>query len=219
MMTDTKTLAIACIAATVALVWAEFRNWPNARRVFKTIASTAFVLVALRQGAVDSFYGRLILAGLVLSWVGDMLLLSARSRIFLLGIASFLLAHVAFSAAFSQLRIDTRALAVGLAAMTCAGAMVLRWLWPNLKSFYRGAVVAYVAAIVAMCSLAISVGAAPGAWPLVVGAMAFAASDISVARNRFVSPGFANKSWGLPLYYAAQLVIAFSVGGDYIHAA
>lgn len=218
MTTDTKVLAFACIAATVALVWAEFRNWPNARRVFKFIASTAFVLVALQLGATDSPYGRLILAGLVLSWVGDMLLLSTRSRIFLLGIASFLLAHVAFSAAFSQLPTDTRALAVGLVAMSCIGAMVLRWLWSHLSSFYRVAVAAYVAAIVAMCSLAVSVGAASGAWWLVVGAMAFAASDISVARNRFISPGFANKSWGLPLYYAAQLVIAFSVGSDYIHA-
>jgi hypothetical protein len=41
-----------------------------------------------------------------------------------------------------------------------------------------------------------------------VGALAFAASDVSVARDRFVRPEFVNRAWGLPLYYAAQLLLA-----------
>jgi uncharacterized membrane protein YhhN len=39
-------------------------------------------------------------------------------------------------------------------------------------------------------------------------AVAFA---LSVARDRFVVPGFVNRAWGLPLYYAAQLVLAATV--------
>ena len=35
-------------------------------------------------------------------------------------------------------------------------------------------------------------------------------SDISVARARFKSAGFGNRLWGLPLYYAAQLVFALT---------
>jgi hypothetical protein len=27
-----------------------------------------------------------------------------------------------------------------------------------------------------------------------------------------VSPGFSNRLWGLPLYFASQMVLAFSVG-------
>jgi uncharacterized membrane protein YhhN len=212
MVTDTAALVFACIAATAALVWAELRKWRYARAVFKIVASTAFVLVALRLGATGSLYGRLILAALILSWAGDVLLLSAQGRLFLVGIACFLLAHVAFAAAFAQLPVSALALVIGLAAMTSVGAVVLRWLWRHLSSFYRVAVAAYVAAIVAMCSLAISISAASGTWPLAVAAIAFAASDISVARDRFVLPGFVNRSWGLPLYYAAQLVIALSVG-------
>ena len=48
-----------------------------------------------------------------------------------------------------------------------------------------------------------------------VGAVMFYGSDLAVARDRFVAPGFSNRAWGLPLYYAAQLVIAAStaVGG------
>jgi hypothetical protein len=39
----------------------------------------------------------------------------------------------------------------------------------------------------------------------------FTASDIAIVRNRFVAPGFVNRLWGLPLYYAAQLIIAWSI--------
>jgi hypothetical protein len=37
-------------------------------------------------------------------------------------------------------------------------------------------------------------------------------SDILVARQRFVKNRFFNRASGLPLYYAAQFMIAFSTG-------
>jgi hypothetical protein len=43
---------------------------------------------------------------------------------------------------------------------------------------------------------------------MLLGAGLFSVSDLAVARDRFVSPGFANAAWGLPLYYGAQLVLA-----------
>jgi uncharacterized membrane protein YhhN len=59
-----------------------------------------------------------------------------------------------------------------------------------------------------MSALACGVTAAGGPWAVAVGALAFTASDISVARDRFVQHGFVNRVWGLPLYYVAQLLIA-----------
>ena len=44
-----------------------------------------------------------------------------------------------------------------------------------------------------------------------VGAVMFTASDIAVVRDRFISKDFINRAWGLPLYYAAQLLIAWSI--------
>jgi hypothetical protein len=51
-------------------------------------------------------------------------------------------------------------------------------------------------------------------WPagVMTAAVAFYISDVSVARDRFVAPGFGNRIWGLPLYYAAQLLFALSTG-------
>jgi hypothetical protein len=43
-----------------------------------------------------------------------------------------------------------------------------------------------------------------------LGALGFALSDVSVARDRFVSSGFVNSAWGLPAYYLSQLALAYS---------
>jgi hypothetical protein len=52
------------------------------------------------------------------------------------------------------------------------------------------------------------------AWKAAVmtAAVAFYLSDVSVARDRFVAPGFGNRIWGLPLYYGAQVLFALSTG-------
>jgi uncharacterized membrane protein YhhN len=88
---------------------------------------------------------------------------------------------------------------------------VLAWLWPRLRSVYRVAVPAYVAAIGAMVATALGTGAATGHWQIAAGALAFAASDIAVARERFVATSPLNKAWGLPLYYIGQVLLALSV--------
>jgi uncharacterized membrane protein YhhN len=66
----------------------------------------------------------------------------------------------------------------------------------------------YMVVIGVMATLACGVTAAGGPWAVAVGALAFTASDISVARDRFVQHEFLNRAWGLPLYYAAQLLLA-----------
>ena len=210
-MTTAVLLALICIAATGALLWAEFRHSQSARSVFKLVASTAFVAIALQLGAPSTGYGRGILIALALSWIGDMLLLSGRSRVFLCGLLAFLLAHLAFAIAFLRCPLDARVMGIVLVSMGVAGMGVLRWLWPRLRRFYRPAVSVYVAAIVAMSAVAFSVSVATGTWQIAAGALLFAISDIAVARNRFVSRGPANKAWGLPLYYAAQILLAMSV--------
>jgi hypothetical protein len=39
----------------------------------------------------------------------------------------------------------------------------------------------------------------------------FNLSELAGARHRFVANSFANRAWGLPLYFAAQLVLASTV--------
>jgi phage shock protein PspC (stress-responsive transcriptional regulator) len=59
--------------------------------------------------------------------------------------------------------------------------------------------------------LVAAAGASPADPAIFAGAALFYASDLTVARDRFVASGFANGAIGLPLYFAAQLVIAHTV--------
>ncbi len=204
-------LTIGCLLATSGLVIAERRNLGAARWLAKFAASTAFVLVALSLGAAASTYGQLVLLALVLSLIGDLFLLGGRSTTFLLGLGSFLLAHVAFSLAFATGAVSMSAFFVGLIFASAVGVITLHWLWGRLDAPFKVAVAAYVGTIVAMCTLAIAHSAASRSWLAAVGAVAFAASDISVARDRFVVSDFLNRAWGLPVYYSAQLLLAWSI--------
>ena len=203
-------LTIACLALTAALILAIHRGSALATAVFKSGASVAFLATAWSLGALASPMGRLMLLALGLSVVGDLCLLSRQSRWFLAGLGVFLLAHLAFAAAFATGVLSVTGIAVGAALMLVITFLSLRWLWPHLRGVMRPAVVAYVAAIGAMCTLAIGHSAASGSWLIAMGALLFAASDLSVARQTFIAPSLFNQAWGLPAYYAAQLLLAWS---------
>ena len=201
-------------AALIGLLAAELRGTRWGVYVCKPLASTGFVGVALSAipaGALGSGYGRAVLAALVLSWIGDVLLMSNRSALFLAGLGVFLLAHVGFGAAFwlrGQSLAWTAAALIGLAVPALA---VSRWLRPHLPADMRVPVHAYIVVITCMLALAVGTVAAGSPEIILTGALAFYLSDLSVARDRFVHESFANKLWGLPLYYAAQLCLAASV--------
>lgn len=203
--------AIGCALAVAMLLVAEYRGWRSGRRVAKIAASACFVLVAVALDAAASGYGRLVLAALVLGACADVCLLSERGGWFLAGLGLFLAAHLAYAAAFVSGPLDPVALIAGIAVMSAVGALTLRWLRGRLDPVYQAAVIAYVSAIGVMCALALARGTATGSWLVAAGALAFAASDLAVARQRFVAPGLVNKAWGLPAYYLGQLLLAWGV--------
>jgi uncharacterized membrane protein YhhN len=197
-------IAAGSAAAFLAIhLAAEARGIPLARVAGKMGASVAFVALALARG-VDGPFERAILAGLVLSAVGDAFLLSARRGAFLAGLAAFLLAHVAYAVAFAGV---ARAPPwTGVLVLAVTGAAV-RALWPRLDGM-QAPVLAYGLAIGAMLWLALGVDRAVVRG----GALLFYLSDLLVARDRFVRAGLENRLIGLPLYYAGQLLLAASVG-------
>ncbi|MEM9232947.1 MAG: lysoplasmalogenase family protein, partial [Pseudomonadota bacterium] len=90
--------------------------------------------------------------------------------------------------------------------------LALRYLWPRLLPPWRGAVLSYTVIIGLMVASAFAGGMAGHlAMGFVVAAAAFAISDISVARDRLTAHDPRSRRWGLPLYYASQLLFAFSI--------
>lgn len=194
--------------ATLALLVAEWRDSQGGRMGIKPLASAGFVAAALAQGATASSYGQALLAALVFSWLGDVLLIPRSRRAFRAGILAFLLGHLAFVAAFLHRGVDLRIAGAALAAALLAATVVGRWLLPRVPPELKLAVIAYIAVISIMVASALGTGRAP----IALGAAAFYLSDLCVARDRFVAPGFVNRLWGLPLYYGAQLVLAATAG-------
>ncbi|MBM4362790.1 MAG: lysoplasmalogenase [Deltaproteobacteria bacterium] len=199
------------VLATAALVAAEGRGSFVGRAVTKPLASTGFLLAAVGAGALDSSAGRAVLAALALSFLGDVLLIP--SATFLLGLGAFLLGHLAFAVAFVLRGVDPATSLVATAALAVPSFLVSRWLLPHVPSPMKAPVVVYVAVITLMTGLAFGASALEARPIAVIAAVAFAVSDVSVARDRFVAPGFGNRVWGLPLYYAAQLAFALDLRG------
>ena len=155
-------------------------------------------------------YGKLVFAGLVLGALGDVFLLGSARQFFIGGLVSFLLGHLAYVVAFASLGMD--GLSAAATALIMAVALSLdRSLGLSARAqdarSYRG----YMLVIGLMCVCAIGAAGAGAPWMIPVGALMFTASDIAVVRDRFISKGFVNRAWGLPLYYAAQLLIAWSI--------
>ena len=198
-----------CAVAVAGLLFAERRNSQAGLWLTKPVASAAFIWLALASGAFDSTYGRWLLAGLVLCMLGDVLLIPRdRPGMFRAGVFAFLLGHVAYCVAFLTQPMAPAGLVAGGVLLVVVVAWVLRWLGGSLPPGMVGAVRTYMIVIGVMSTLACGVTAAGGPWQVAVGALAFTASDVSVARDRFVKHEFVNRAWGLPLYFGAQLLLA-----------
>lgn len=206
-----------CALALLGLLHFERLDSMRGRYLTKPLASAAFIALAVFQGALGGeSYGLWILLGLVLGAVGDVALMFPSDRAFLAGLVAFLLGHVAYVVAFAVVVPPSAWLGLTAVPPLVAAALVLRWLWPHLGAM-RGPVIVYIVVITTMTVAALAAQAGPvalaprQAWLLTVGAVLFFASDIAVARNKFVAPGFANRAWGLPAYYAGQCLLAWSV--------
>jgi uncharacterized membrane protein YhhN len=200
--------SIVTAVATVVLVWATRARHPLAR-VAKPVASAGFLLAAAQVANVPlDRRGWLVVAGLTLGAIGDLLLMGSSAGSFLAGLASFLVGHVAYAVAFWFDRsADWLAAGSGVAVLLAVTAG--RWLRPHLEGHFRVAVPVYVVVISVM--VAVAIGAATTRPSAAAGALLFAVSDVFVARQQFVSDSPFNPTIGLPLYYLAQLLIAFSL--------
>lgn len=177
----------------------------------KPAAALVFVVAGAWAGAFESVYGQILFGGLILAAIGDVLLIPQDRRAFLGGLISFLLGHVAYGVAFAVRGIDPIWTAGAAAILVVVAAPVLRWLWPHVEAPMKGPVLAYVAVITTMVALAAGTYGAHGDPLLLAGAIGFYLSDLSVAQGRFVKQSFANRAWGLPLYFFSQLVLAGTV--------
>lgn len=204
------TISIIAIA-TITMVTCRLLEISFIGVAAKMTASSAFIALALMLGAWHSHYGRLILAGLVLSWIGDLLLAGSTENLFLFGLGSFLLAHVAYTSAFVSMGIKYNWALGALVPVAVLSVGAAIWLAPFVAAEMAIPVRVYTAVISLMVVAAWSARGSGGPWLIPVGAVLFYLSDLSVAAGQFVQIDFPNYVWGLPFYFSAQIMLALSV--------
>jgi uncharacterized membrane protein YhhN len=198
--------ALACIVSDAA----------GRRRlvyVFKPLTMLFVLARALGAGAAAGpAYQRAIAAGLVFSLVGDVLLMLPTDH-FAAGLASFLVAHLLYIAAFAP-GAGPLTSPAALVPFALAAVLVFWAVRPGLGRL-APAVVVYMVVIALMGWqatarwLALGTGAAGLAC---AGAVLFVASDGALAFSRFRRPFAAAQAVVLSTYFAAQWLIARSVG-------
>lgn len=198
----------------VGLVMAEKTEQPKRILAFKTPLSLLFIVAWTLQPAQNAAFSGLILIALVFCLGGDILLALGTRISFLCGLVSFLLGHVMYAAAFFVVGQVGPPMAVGVILLAVSATLVWRWLESHLGSM-KIPVLAYIVVISIMVCGACGTIANP-AIPdcaratILIGAILFYLSDLFVARQRFVVGAQVNRALGLPLYYTAQFLLAFS---------
>ena len=213
-MLSESTNAILCIssmASALACIVAYQTGRDGVARIFKPL-TMLFVLAVAAQPSLSTppAYRALVVGGLIFSLAGDVFLMLPSDR-FIAGLASFLVGHLFYVAAFAgEAVLDPLAM---LLLIGFAGAFYAL-LHPHLDGL-RAPVIVYVTAIVSMAWLAIGrwlgVGQL-GALLGCIGAVLFVVSDAALAFNRFVRPFRGSQAVVLGTYFPAQLLIGLSVG-------
>lgn len=211
-------ILIVLLAAILlnVLLYFENKQQIKGRLPSKTLLSSLFILTALLQPHPMLRYYHLMLAGLTFCLAGDILLALPHGKMFLWGLVAFLLGHVFYICAFFNI--------THIGPWTCMGTLIILiissriyfWLRPHLNTM-KTPVLCYCLVITVMLAGAWSIFADSGlTWRgrmmVLSGALFFYISDIFVARDRFLKQEFFNRLIGLPLYYAGQFLLAFSIG-------
>lgn len=206
--------AVALLVLTAAVAVADWWAVSTGRRVAEYVAKpltmVALIGVALALDPTSGTQRAWFVVALVLSMAGDVLLMLPSDR-FVAGLASFLLAHVAYVIGF--LVVSPGEPAPVLTTMVVA--IVSGVLWNRLRSGMRAngqaeylvPVTAYVVVIAAMVASAL----ASGNVVAMVGALAFMTSDSIIGETRFVGPWRHERVAIMTTYHLGQVLLVLSL--------
>jgi uncharacterized membrane protein YhhN len=170
----------------------------------------ALIAVTASLDPTDPGARRWFLVALVFSLAGDVFLMIPRN-LFVAGLASFLLGHVAYIAGLLAQGVDAPALALGAVIVTIAvstiGLRVVRAVREGDESELAAPVLGYIVVISLMVACAIGTGN-PFA---IAGSVSFYASDALIAWNRFIE----EYPWGhvaiMVTYHVGQVGLVLSL--------
>ncbi len=207
----TSILVLLVILSASIHIRAEYRGPRQHIYIFKPLTMVFILLIAILGQAALPFYKYMIVTGLVFSMAGDVFLMLPSDR-FVAGLVAFLIAHLFYIVAFVS---EISALIWWpLIPLVTYGIVIYIILAPSLSKL-RSPVLIYVVVILIMAWLAWnrwSQTGLSGTLLASVGAVLFVISDTILAINRFRGAFKPARALNLATYFAAQWLIASSVG-------
>ena len=193
--------------------WIAVSPGVRAKRVeylLKPAVMLALIAVAVCLDPENGAQRAWFVAGLVLSFAGDVFLMLP-SDAFVPGLASFLLAHVAYVVGFAVGGLSGGWAVAGLAVVAVAGGTLGRKIVRTVNAGDHRELVVPVAAYMTVISAMVVLAFGSAEAFAIVGALLFFSSDALIAWDRFVAP----KTWARPAimvtYHLAQAGLVLSL--------
>jgi uncharacterized membrane protein YhhN len=209
---------LALFLAVAAMDWvAVHLGSKRLEYVAKPGCMVFLIAAALAMDPADGAARAALVAALVLSMVGDVFLMlpgrepgSDGPNLFVAGLASFLLAHVAYVVAFVLDGIELSDALLGLVPLAFIGLFAARPIILGVRSSTEPELATPVTAYIGVISAMVLAAFGTGDPTAMLGALLFALSDSLIALGRFVRP----RPW-FPLavivtYHLAQALLTVS---------
>ena len=211
-------IAALVFAALEAL--ALWKKWPRLEYLAKpAVMITLFLWLWTSTGLSGAalWFG----LGIILSLIGDVLLMISLERLFMVGLVAFLLAHVTYLVGFNIPVPEISAWGFVLAIIVGLGGMritrrILASLTANGHGRMRIPIIIYSVVISlmllsAMMKLTDLTWDASAAVLVSVGALMFYISDIILAWHKFVSPIQHGRIYNIGAYHLGQIMLIAGV--------
>jgi uncharacterized membrane protein YhhN len=191
--------------------WAVATDRRRVEYVLKPLTMVALIGAALALSDPASAAARWwLVAGLVCSLAGDVFLML--DDLFVPGLASFLLGHIAYVVALWNLGVSTVPFVVGLAVVAVLvwviGLRIVRGAAAEDRRL-AGPVALYIAAISVMVASAIGT-LVPAA---IIGALLFYASDACIGWSKFLKEFRGQRLWIMTTYHLGQVGLVLALAG------
>ena len=209
-------LAVALLVVTgvIAVVdwWAVSVGARRVEYVAKPLTMVALIGVALTLDATSAAQRWWFVAALVLSLAGDVFLMLPSDR-FVPGLASFLLAHVAYVVGFLIVSPGEPAPVLTTLLVVVVSAMLWNRLRTGMRTNGQGAYLGPVTAYVIVIATMVASALASGDWVAVLGALLFMTSDSIIGETRFVGPWRYERIAIMTTYHLGQALLVLSLLG------
>jgi uncharacterized membrane protein YhhN len=211
-MTSASWVLLVVVVLVAALDWfAVGTDRRHLEYAAKPLTMVALIALALSLHVSQPSVRAAVVVALVLSLVGDVVLMLPGEGWFVFGLAAFLAAHVAYVVSFWWRGVGVYGLLVGLVVVGVAVAVLGRRI---VSAVARGPdrdltapVVGYLAVISAMVATAIGTGH-PTA---IAGAALFYCSDALIAWTRFIRDFPQGRLAVMVTYHLAQILLVLSL--------